>query len=159
MTDAVNGKAVLRLPRLVARDDRAMAAVAAVQAALVLMDFVLLGLLAGGVPLLEPLFLVVFGIIGTAIGIARHLRFAARDGAALVIVSAAGALILGVLWHFVLGGPGNIRIALRSGVPVLARVFEASVTLHLVAAAATVLLGVLAFRRRTSILSIGRISG
>ncbi|QYN19210.1 hypothetical protein [Amycolatopsis sp. DSM 110486] len=156
MTGAVNGKVVLRLPRLVARVDRAMAFAAAVHAALVLADFLLLGLLVGGVPVLEESFLVVFGIIGPAIGITRHFRAASRDGASLVIVSAACSLILSVLWHFVLGGPSSLRVALRSGVPVVARVFEVSVTLHVAAAAAALLLAALAFRRRASILSIGR---
>ncbi|WP_326835194.1 hypothetical protein VSH64_09755 [Amycolatopsis rhabdoformis] len=158
MTDAINGKAVLRLPRLVARVDRAMATVAVAQSVLVLVSFVLLGLLARGAPLLESLLLVVFGVIGTTIGTVRHFRVAARDGAVIVIGSAAGAFVVGVLWHFVLGGPGNIHVALRSGAPVLARFFEAFVTLHLVAAAATVLLAGLAFRRRTAILAIGRIT-
>ncbi|QRP48602.1 hypothetical protein [Amycolatopsis sp. FDAARGOS 1241] len=155
--DAVNGKVVLRLPRLVARVDRAMAVAAAVHAGLVLADFVLLGLLAGGLPVLKELFLVVLGLAGPAIGITRHFRSATRDGAGLVIVSSAGSLLLGVLWHFVLGGPGSLRVALRSGVPVLTRVFEVSVTLQVAAAAAALLLAAFAFRRRTSILSIGRI--
>jgi hypothetical protein len=159
VTDAVNGKPVLRLPRLVARVDRAMAAAAAVLAALVLADFLLLGLLVGGAPLLVESCLVVFGVIGPAIGITRHFRVAARGGAGLVIVSATGSLVLGVLCHFVLGGPGSLRVAVRSGVAVVARAFEVAVALHVAAAAAALLLAALAFRRRTSILSIGWISG
>ncbi|MEU4675114.1 hypothetical protein AB0F91_46055 [Amycolatopsis sp. NPDC023774] len=136
-----------------------MAVAAAVQAALVLGDFLLLGLLAGGVPGLEESLLVVFGIIGPAIGVTRHFRDAARGGVGLVFVSVAASLALSVLWHFVLGGPTSLRVAVRSGVPVVARVFEVSVTLHVAAAAAALLLAALAFRRRTSILSIGRIPG
>ncbi|MEV6905006.1 hypothetical protein, partial [Amycolatopsis sp. NPDC051372] len=96
---------------------------------------------------------------GASIGITRHFRDAARGGAGLVFVSVAGSLVLGVLWHFVLGGPSSLRVAVRSGVPVVARVFEVSVTLHVATAAAALLLAALAFRRRTSILSIGRIPG
>ncbi|MFI5613269.1 hypothetical protein [Amycolatopsis sp. NPDC051903] len=134
-----------------------MAVAVAVQGALVLADFVVLGLLARGVPVLKELFLVVSGLAGPAIGVTRHFRSATRDGAGLVLVSSAGSLVLGVLWHFVLDGPGSLRVALRSGVPVVARVFEVSVTLEVAAGAAAVLLAALAFRRRTEILSIGRL--
>lgn len=156
MTNAVNGKAVLHLPRLVARVDRAMAAVVAVQAALVLADFLLLGLLAGGVALLEGASLAVIGILGAAIGVTRHFRVAARDGAGVVLVSAAGSLVLGVLFHFVLGGPAGVRAVVHSGAPVVARVFEVSVVLQLAASAAALLVAARACRRRVSILSIGR---
>jgi hypothetical protein len=159
MTNAVNGKAVLRLPRLVAKVDRVLAAVVMVQAVLVPADFLLLGLLAGGVALLEGACLAVFGIIGPAIGVTRHFRVAARDGVALVLASAAGSLVLGVLFHFVLGGPAGVRVVVHSGATVLARVFEVAVTLQVTASAAAVLVAALALRRRTSILSLGRLPG
>jgi hypothetical protein len=159
MTNAVNGKAVLRLPRLVAKVDRVLAAVVMVQAVLVLADFLLLGLLAGGVALLEGACLAVFGIVGPAIGVTRHFRAAAQDGVALVLASAAGSLVLGVLFHFVLGGPAGVRVVVHSGATVLARVFEVAVTLQVAASAAAVLVAALALRRRTSILSLGRLPG
>jgi hypothetical protein len=159
MTNAVNGKAVLRLPRLVARVDRAMAVVVTVQAVLVLADFLVLGLFVGGLALLEGACLALFGIIGPAIGVTRHFRVAARDGAGLVIASAAGSLLLGVLFHFVLGGPAGLRIVVHSGASVVARVFEVSVTLQVAASAAALLVAALAFRRRASILSIGCLPG
>jgi hypothetical protein len=159
MTNAVNGKAVLRLPRLVARVDRAMAVVVTVQAVLVLADFLVLGLFVGGLALLEGACLALFGIIGPAIGVTRHFRVAARDGAGLVIASAAGSLLLGVLFHFVLGGPAGLRIVVHSGASVVARIFEVSVTLQVAASAAALLVAALAFRRRASILSIGCLPG
>jgi hypothetical protein len=159
MTNAVNGKAVLRLPRLVARVDRAMAVVVTVQAVLVLADFLVLGLFVGGLALLEGACLALFGIIGPAIGVTRHFRVAARDGAGLVIASAAGSLLLGVLFHFVLGGPAGLRIVVHSGASVVARIFEVSVTLQVAASAAALLVAAPAFRRRASILSIGCLPG
>lgn len=158
MTNAVNGKAVLHLPRLVTRVDRLMAAAVTAQAVLVLADFLLLGLLAGGVALLEGACLAVFGIVGPAIGVTRHFRVAARDGAGLVLASAAGSLVLGVLFHFALGGPASLRVVVHSGASV-ARLFEVSVTLQVAASAAALLVAVLALRRRTSILSLGRLPG
>ncbi|RSD09237.1 hypothetical protein [Amycolatopsis eburnea] len=158
MTNAVNGKAVLHLPRLVARVDRLMAAAVTAQAVLVLADFLLLGLLAGGVALLEGACLAVFGIVGPAIGVTRHFRVAARDGAGLVLASAAGSLVLGLLFHFALGGPASLRVIVHSGAS-LARLFEVSVTLQVAASAAAVLVAALALRRRTSILSLGRLPG
>lgn len=154
MTNAVNGKAVLHLPRLVGRVDRALAAAVTVQAVLVLVDFLLLGLLVGGLGLLEGACLAVFGIAGPAIGVTRHFRVAARDGAALVLASATGSLVLGVLFHFVLGGPAGLRVIVHSGAS-LARLFEVSVTLQVAASAVVLLVAALAFRRRASILSIG----
>lgn len=159
MTDPVNRKAMIRLPLLVARVDRAMAATAAVQAVLVFADFLLLGLLVGGAPPLQASCLVVFGIVGPAIGTTRHFRVAARDGAGLVIASTTVSLAFGILYYFVPGGLSDLRVAVGSGAPVIASVFELSVTLHLVAVAATLLFATLAFRRRTSVLSIGRIPG
>jgi hypothetical protein len=159
MTNAVNGKAVLRLPRLAGKVDRVLAAVVTAQAALVLADFLLLGLLAGGVALLEGACLAVFGVVGPAIGVTRHFRVAARDGAVLVLASASGSLVLGVLFHFVLGGPARVRVVVHSGATVLARVFEVAVTLQVAASAAALLVAMLALRRRTSILSLGRLPG
>ncbi|QRP48581.1 hypothetical protein [Amycolatopsis sp. FDAARGOS 1241] len=156
MKDAVNGKPVLRLPRLVARVDRAMATAAIVQAAFVLADFLLLGLLVRGVPLVEELVLVVVGILGPTIGVTRHFRAATRGGSGLVMASTAGSLILGLVYHFVLDGPGSLRFVLRSGATVVGRMFELSVTLHVMGAAVASLLAVFAFRRRTSVLAIGR---
>ena len=159
MTNAVNGKAVLRLPRLAGKVDRVLAAVVTAQAVLVLAGFLVLGLLAGGVAPLEGACLAVSGIVGPAIGVTRHFRVAARDGVALVLASASGSLVLGVLFHFVPGGPAGVRVVLHSGAGVLGRVFEVCVTLQVAASAAVVLVAALALRRRTSILSLGRLAG
>ncbi|GAA5156434.1 MULTISPECIES: hypothetical protein [Amycolatopsis] len=157
MTNAVNGKAVLRLPRLAGKVDRVLAAVVTVQAVLVLAGFLLLGLLAGGVALLEGACLTVSGVVGPAIGITRHFRVAARHGVALVLASASGSLVLGVLFHFVLAGSARLRVVVGSGGGALARVPEVCATLQVAASAAAVLVAVLVLGRRTSILSLGRL--
>lgn len=154
VSEGINGKAVLRLPPLVARVDRVAAAVVGVHAVLVIAVLFVFVATRAGTGLLQELGLVLVALVILPIGITYHVRQADKVGAALVLGAMSASAILGVLQHFVLGGQTNVLAVRGQTTDTLSRVFELVAGAQALAALAGIVLALAALKRRSALLSI-----
>jgi hypothetical protein len=88
------------------------------------------------------------------IGITYHVRQADKVGAGLLLVAMSASATLGILQHFVLGGPTSVLTVRGQTTDTLSRVFELVTGAQALAALAGIILALAALKRRSALLSI-----